>query len=272
VDRQRFKQVLLNLLSNAVKYNRYEGCVIISCEQTTLGRMRVKISDTGPGIAKEDLPRLFVSFERLYAGYSSTEGTGLGLSLSKRLVELMGGEIGVESVPGQGSVFWVEMDLIADSPGQIDNSASISATPEEKRIVLYIEDDLSNLKLVERLISRRPAVKLISAMQGKLGLELARQYQPDLILLDLHLPDISGREVLTYLRADDVTNKCPVVVISADATPGEIARIRSAGADHYLTKPLDVKQFLAVLDEALSVEAASPAFGPSVNNPSVAAN
>lgn len=262
VDRQRFKQVLINLLSNAVKYNRYEGCVTLSCEQTAFGRMRIKIADTGAGIAKDDLPRLFVSFERLNAGCSSTEGTGLGLALSKRLVELMGGEIGVESVPGQGSVFWVEMELMASSPDHTDTSVSSSAVSDGSQTVLYIEDNLSNLKLIQRLMSRRPAVNLISAVRGKLGLELAQQHRPDLILLDLHLPDIPGHDVLARLRADPATDECPVVVISADATAVEIDRLRSAGAKHYLTKPLDVKQFLAVLDDTLGFQNARDAVVP----------
>jgi CheY-like chemotaxis protein len=257
-DRMRLKQVFLNLLSNAVKYNRPGGAVILSCEETGNGRVRVKVTDTGPGIPADKMTRLFTPFDRLGAEQSEVEGAGLGLSLSKRLVEAMGGTLGVESAPGRGSTFWVEL-AIAESPlerlEQADErvQAPVSTdAPRAARAVLYIEDNLSNLRLIERLLVRRPEVRLIPAMQGRLGLQLAREHRPDLILLDLQLPDLSGSEVLRRLREAPETRDTPVVVISADATPGQIDRVLAAGAWRYLTKPLDVKKCLSLLDEALA--------------------
>jgi len=253
-DRQRLKQVLLNLLSNAVKYNRKEGLVALSCEVMPEGRLRIKVSDTGPGIAPEKLERLFVPFERLGAEQTSVEGTGLGLALSKRLVEAMGGTLGVDSIVDRGSSFWVEL-AVAEGPVQPEGQALPELTePQPSQTVgtvLYIEDNLSNLKLVQNLMALRPGVKIIPAMQGRLGLDLARQHRPELILLDVNLPDMRGDEVLRRLKADPETRDIPVVVISADATPGRVAELNAAGAQAYLTKPLDVQMLLAVLDGAL---------------------
>ncbi len=257
-DRLRLKQVFLNLLSNAVKYNHPGGTVTLSCEETGNGRVRVKVTDTGPGIPPDKLTRLFTPFDRLGAEQSEVEGTGLGLSLAKHLVEAMGGTLGVESAPGRGSTFWVEL-AIAESPlerlEQADERVPAPVrtdTPRAARAVLYIEDNLSNLRLIERLLVHRPEVRLIPAMQGSLGLQLAREHRPDLILLDLQLPDLSGSEVLRRLQEAPETRNTPVVIISADATPGQIDRLLAAGAWRYLTKPLDVKKLLALLDEALA--------------------
>jgi len=255
-DRQRFKQVLLNLLSNAVKYNRKGGSVALSCEQPSADVLRIKVTDTGPGIAPEKVDRLFVAFDRLGAEQAGIEGTGLGLALSKRLVEAMGGTLGVESTVGRGSTFWVDFQ-IAESPvtrlertSALPDAAQLDAS-RKARIVLYIEDNLSNLKLIQRLVAHRPELRLIPAMQGRLGLDLAREHRPHLILLDLHLPDLPGEEVLRRLRADEATRHIPVVVVSADATRGQIERLQSEGARDYLTKPIDVKRFLEVLDAVL---------------------
>jgi PAS domain S-box-containing protein len=255
-DRQRLKQVLMNMLSNAIKYNREGGDVTVSCGAAPGGLVRIEVADTGPGIPAEMMDRLFLPFERLGAERTSVEGTGIGLSISKRLVELMGGEIGAESQIGRGSTFWVELEP-AESPEERAEPAAES-TPEVpvgsdgERTVLYVEDNLSNLRLVERILARRPTARLITAMQGGLALDLAREHRPDLILLDVHLPDIDGGEVLRRLREDPATRDIPVVAVSAEATPRKIERFLAAGARAYLTKPLDVKQFLEVVDEALA--------------------
>ena len=256
-DRQRLKQVLLNLLYNAIKYNREEGAVTVSCEEVPRRRVRFGVSDTGPGIAPESVERLFVPFDRLEAEQTEVEGTGLGLALSKKLVELMGGEIGVESTVGHGSTFWVELDLaepqIESHERMYDEGPQTQVTVSERAgVVLYIEDNPSNLKLVQRILDQqRPGVELIPAMQGQLGLDLASEHRPDLILLDLHLPGIRGDEVLRRLRKEQATRRIPVVVVSADATPGQTERLLAAGAQTYLTKPIDVKEFLTVLDRTL---------------------
>ena len=257
-DHQRFKQVLLNLMSNAVKYNREGGRVTVTCaapEAVPAERLRLVISDTGPGIPADKLGRLFTPFDRLDADETLVPGTGLGLALSKSLVEAMGGAIGVESVAGQGSTFWVEMP-IAEAPVERlkrTGNLGLPAAPAsaKAKTVLYVEDNLSNLRLVEQILAHRPAIRLLSAMQGQLCLDLAREHQPDLILLDLNLPDLHGSQVLNLLQADSRTEAIPVVVISADATTHQIERLLAAGARTYLTKPLDVKQFLRVMDKLL---------------------
>ncbi len=251
-DRQRLKQVLLNLLANAVKYNREEGSVTLWCEEAPGDRLRFKVSDTGPGIPPEKLGQLFTPFERLGVE-PAIEGTGLGLALSKGLAEAMGGTIGVESVVGQGSIFWVELAEAGNPEPTIERAAEalpVSASAAGST-VLYVEDNLSNLRLIEHVLARRSGVRLLSALQGRLGLDLAREHRPSLILLDLHLPDVPGEEVLRRLQADPRTREIPVVVISADASPGQIQRLRAAGARDYLTKPIDVRAFLRLLDETL---------------------
>jgi signal transduction histidine kinase/CheY-like chemotaxis protein len=253
-DRQRLKQVLLNLLSNAIKYNRDAGNIEVRSEQTA-DRLRVSVRDTGPGIASARMPALFEPFERLGAEAGSIEGTGLGLALARRLVEAMGGAIGVDSTEGQGSSFWLDLAVI-ESPvaafERVDGGSAWAPTEAPERTLLLIEDNLSNLRLVERILKARPGVGLLSAMQGGLGLELARQHRPDLILLDLHLPDIPGDEVLHRLRADPATREIPIVVVSADATEGRIRRLRDSGATAYLTKPLDVAELLRLVDESVT--------------------
>jgi len=254
-DRQRLKQVLLNLLSNAVKYNREGGSVQLACEPVAGGRLRIKVSDTGLGIPAEAVERLFVPFERV-ADERGIEGTGLGLPLSKRLAEAMGGTLELTSTPGQGSSFWVELPLV-DSPVEQEDrqrQAGPAAVEEPAEpagpaiTVLYIEDNMSNLRLVERVLSRRPAVRLISAMRPELGLELATEHHPDLILLDLHLPDLPGEVVLRRLQANPRTAGIPVVILSADARPGLIQRLLEQGARAFLTKPLEVRELLELLD------------------------
>jgi PAS domain S-box-containing protein len=255
-DRQRFKQVLLNLLTNAVKYTPGSGSVTVSYAANGNEKLRIQVKDSGPGIAKEKLARLFTPFDRLGAELSDVEGTGLGLVLSQRLIQAMGGAIGVESAQGQGSMFWVELPQTR-SPLEQTRLAKTTITRRrrradtEKRKLLYIEDNLSNLTLIEEILEERPEIELLSAMQGQVGLDLARQHSPDLILLDLHLPDLPGWEVLSQLRLSEATADIPVVVISADATPSQIKRLLKAGALSYLTKPLDVTEFFRVLDNTI---------------------
>jgi signal transduction histidine kinase/ActR/RegA family two-component response regulator len=255
-DCQRLKQVLLNLLSNAVKYNRPGGTVQLGFEAAADERLRVQVIDSGLGIPEHALDQLFVPFERLGSEESGVEGAGLGLPLSKRLAEAMGGTLEVATVLGEGSTFWVELP-VAEGPVQraerqqeLEQPAEAEPAPEPEAplTVLYIEDNLSNLQLVERVLSRRPGVRLISAMRPQLGLELAAEHDPDLILLDLHLPDMPGQEVFRRLQAEPRTANVPVVVLSADARPTLIKELLSQGIRAFLTKPLDVKELLELLN------------------------
>jgi PAS domain S-box-containing protein len=254
-DRQRLKQVLLNLLSNAVKYNREGGSVELSCAPVPDDRLRIAVTDTGLGIPPEALARLFVPFERV-GRQSAIEGTGLGLPLSKRLAEAMDGTLDLTSVPGQGSTFWIELPLVEGPVEQDEREGQTETVPDEQQeepagppiTVLYIEDNMSNLRLVERILGRRPGIRLISAMRPELGLELAGEHHPDLVLLDLHLPDIPGETVLRRLQTNPKTAAIPVVILSADARPGLIQRLLEQGARAFLTKPLAVKELLEVLD------------------------
>jgi signal transduction histidine kinase/CheY-like chemotaxis protein len=258
-DRQRLKQILLNLLSNAVKYNRVGGTVAVSCEPESPTRLRIKVSDTGPGIRADQLDLLFVPFERLGADRTQVEGTGIGLALSRRLAEAMGGTLDVETAPGEGCTFWVELPLVEGPVERYerlngDRSPTIleSTPPLDRHAVLYIEDNLANLKLVQRIVASRSDVEIIPAMQGRLGLDLAREHQPILILLDLHLPDIPGDQVLQRLRDDPLTSTIPVVIVSADATTGQTQRLLAAGASAYLSKPFNVSELLHIVDGLLS--------------------
>jgi PAS domain S-box-containing protein len=250
-DRQRLNQVLLNLLSNAVKYNRDGGSIRVETQAAADGMLRISIADTGYGIAPEHRDRLFRPFDRLGAERSSVEGTGMGLALSKGLVEAMAGSIGVDSTVDVGTLFWIELALaesqLARYERTTDTGAGVPAGPTSL-VILQIDDNASNVRLVERIVSRRPGTELLSAAQGQLGLELARRHRPGLILLDLHLPDMAGDEVLRRLRADPATRDLPVVVLSADAEGGRHERLMKAGAFGYLDKPLDVGDFLAIVD------------------------
>jgi PAS domain S-box-containing protein len=252
-DRQRFKQVMVNLLANAVKYNRQDGSVSIKSRLSAAGRLRVTVVDTGIGIAKKDLDRLFQPFDRISPEDSLIEGTGLGLALTKQLMTAMAGKVGVSSRIGKGSSFWVELpttEAPLQSEGEaLPNSGIAKIAPlPGRRTVLYVEDNLSNVRLLERVIARRPDITLMVAMQGEVALHMAAEVHPDLILLDLHLTDISGEQVLRILREDPRTADIPVVVTTADATSGLPEQLLSKGATHYLTKPFDIPRLMAVID------------------------
>ncbi|HEX5870494.1 MAG TPA: PAS domain S-box protein, partial [Longimicrobium sp.] len=261
-DQQRLMQVMLNLLSNAIKYNHAGGTVELLARSVTGADERallaIGVRDTGPGIPMGRVGELFVPFSRLGAEGSGIEGSGLGLALSQRLVQLMDGQLRVESTVGQGSTFWVELPVTESPRRSLEPGRTDAARPERAarpaRTILYVEDNLANLDLVETILFERPEIDLIPALQGRLGLQLAREHQPHLILLDLHLPDISGEMVLHELRGDERTRDIPVLVISADATTRRVERLRSAGARDYLTKPLDVEQFLTAVDAALAAK------------------
>jgi PAS domain S-box-containing protein len=255
-DRTRLKQVLINLLSNAIKYNRPNGSVIVDCVAMAQ-HVRISVRDTGAGLTTEMLAQLFQSFNRLGRESTAEEGTGIGLVMSKRLVELMGGAIGVESIVGSGSVFWFDLNA-ALAPGLKEGRAEVPAAPQTsapygtpRRTLLYVEDNPANLKLVERLIARRPDMRLLSAKDGNLGIQLARAHHPEVILMDINLPGISGIEALKILREDPATAHIPVVALSANAMPRDIEKGLQAGFFRYLTKPIRVDEFMNTLDIAL---------------------
>jgi signal transduction histidine kinase/ActR/RegA family two-component response regulator len=254
-DRQRTKQILLNLLSNAVKYNRPHGTITVTCDRPAQGTLRLEVRDTGRGLRPDQLELLFTPFERLGA---EVEGAGIGLALSKRLAELMAGDLGVTSRPGEGSRFWCDLPEVEGPVERLERLESPDEEPvavvpvDASPVVLHIEDNAANVKLIERILARYPhPLAVVPAMQGRLGLDLAREHHPAVILLDVHLPDITGEEVLDRLGSDPITASIPVIMLSADATPHRIERLLAAGATAYLTKPIDVRELLQVLDEAL---------------------
>lgn len=256
-DRQRLRQVLLNLLSNAIKYNRTDGSVSVFCEEIEDRQVRIHVEDTGIGIPQDKMSFLFAPFHRLGAEQSGIEGTGLGLALAKKLSEVMGGSIGVRSVLGTGSDFWLDLPLAESQVTRLERIAedlSAGRGTGTSRTILSIEDNFSNMKLMQRILDYRPEIKLMAALQGGLGLELASLHSPDLVLLDLHLPDMNGDEVLARLQGDESTRSIPVIVISADATRHQIERLMASGASAYLTKPLDVRSFLQLVDVTLDHE------------------
>jgi PAS domain S-box-containing protein len=254
-DRQRLKQVVLNLMSNALKFTPDGSAVTVSCAQPREGYLRILIADSGPGIAQDKLDRLFRPFERLDAEQTGIEGTGIGLALSKALIEAMDGAIGVLTEEGKGATFWVELPLDAFA-GAVDVPDGESPSEWEEsdlRTILYIEDSPSSFELVKRILTREPSYRLLSAaIQGGLGLELAAEHVPDLILLDLNLPDMPAEEVLRRLRKDPHVAHVPVIVITANAADRRRDRLIAAGADGYLSKPLDVEQFLRTIEEVVT--------------------
>jgi PAS domain S-box-containing protein len=256
-DRTRVKQVLINLLSNAIKYNRAGGTVIVDCVASTPGRIRIGVTDTGEGLTQDKLAQLFQPFNRLGQEANVEEGTGIGLVVAKRLIELMGGDIGAESTVGNGSVFWIEMSLTAE-PQPVASAAEPTAVAQTQvqadaqlRTLLYVEDNPANLMLVEDLIARRPDIRFLSARDGNHGVEIARAAQPDVILMDINLPGITGIAALRILAGDPATARIPVVALSANAIPRDIKEGLDAGFFRYLTKPIKVTEFMETLDAAL---------------------
>jgi signal transduction histidine kinase len=257
-DRTRLKQVLLNLLSNAIKYNREHGSVKLEVATVNEGELHISISDTGSGIAKDRFDLLFQPFSRLNAEGSEIEGTGIGLAITRNLVEMMGGRVGVDSEQGIGSSFWIELPQeLIDNPVGLDNSEEDPANDtaevaEQQYTVLYIEDNPANLKLVSQILVKRQHINLITAHEPELGLELASAHQPELILLDINMPRMDGYQVLSALQSDERMKSIPVVAITANAMMRDVERGKNAGFSDYLTKPLDVSHFLTTIDYYLN--------------------
>ena len=264
-DRTRVKQVLINLLSNALKYNKADGTVAVTCSANSPGRIRIGVEDTGKGLTPDQLGQLFQPFNRLGQEATAEEGTGIGLVVSKRLVEWMGGVIGVESTVGEGSVFWIELNLAA----QPQHAAGIAEprTVAQAHVradahlhtLLYVEDNPANLMLIEDLVARRPDIRLLSARDGSRGIEIARASRPDVILMDINLPGISGITALRMLADDPETSHIPVIALSANAMPRDIEKGLEAGFFRYLTKPIKVNEFMSTLDTALKLAGARSA-------------
>jgi PAS domain S-box-containing protein len=262
-DRLRLKQVLINLISNAIKYNREGGSVQITCESKSNGLVRLAVTDTGPGIPEDKLAELFTPFNRLGLEAGSIEGSGIGLVISKRLVEMMGGEIGVDSQPGQGCTFWMELaetepltaPAVLSATGSGSCAAAGGAIPAGKphrHTILYVEDNPANLRLMQRVLAPRSDIRLVSSGEPLVGLELAHGEHPDLIMLDINLPGMSGYEMLKELQASADTCEIPVLAISANAMPADIERGLAAGFLAYLTKPLDLARLQTEIDRLLA--------------------
>ena len=260
-DRTRVKQVLINLLSNAIKYNREGGTVQVTCQEMDDGVLRIGVQDSGNGLPPEKIAQLFQPFNRLGQEDSASEGTGIGLVVSQRLMHLMGGDIGMSSNVGVGSLFWVELQR-STPPLWIYKLALHHAAPAaveapcgQQRTLLYVEDNQANMDLAEQLIARRPDMRLLGAGDGMRGVLMARQHLPDLILMDINLPGISGLQALKMLQEDARTRHIPVLALSANALPRDIERGLEAGFFRYLTKPVRVAEFMEALDQGLALAA-----------------
>jgi len=255
-DRTRLKQVLLNLLSNAIKYNRDAGAVVLDCAQAGLARMRISVQDTGMGLRPDQVEGLFQPFNRLGQEAGAQEGTGIGLVVTRRLVELMNGTIEVTSSPGVGSVFTIELETTAPLASPVEGEVPLDAAlappgAGAPHLLLYVEDNPANLKLVEEIVRFRPDLRLMAAGDGSLGLTLARAHHPDIILMDLNLPGMSGLEVLAQLQREPALQAIPVIALTANAMPRDIERGMAAGFFRYLTKPIDIDKFTEAIDVTL---------------------
>jgi CheY-like chemotaxis protein len=253
----RLKQIVINLLSNAIKYNKEKGTVIVTCTMSAPERIRISVKDTGAGLPPEQLAQLFQPFNRLGQEAGGVAGTGIGLVVTKRLAELMGGGLGVESTAGAGSVFWFELNSAAAPQIKIQSGEGEAFIRPQLpaggtlRTLLYVEDNPANMELVEQIIARCPDLRMMTAVNGTIGIELARATQPTVILMDINLPGISGIKALKILSGDPVTAHIPVVALSANAMPRDIANGLEAGFFRYLTKPIKVKDFMDTLNAAL---------------------
>ncbi len=252
-DRLRLRQILLNLLSNAIKYNREGGSVEIACHLAPPSRVRIEVHDSGRGIPPGEMTRLFKPFERIGSAYDGIEGTGIGLALAKKLTEAMGGLIGVDSMDGKGSTFWIELPLAAaEAPiPTMESKAVEHSVRSTSRTLLYIEDNPANLRLVKKIIAGRPELALLDAHTAELGLAIARAHQPDIILLDINLPGLDGYEALHDLQNNPATCHIPVIAITANAMERDVKKGLAAGFVDYLAKPIQIPRFLALLDELL---------------------
>ena len=260
-DRTRLKQVLINLLFNAIKYNKQGGAVSVEYALVAPSSMRISICDTGLGLSAEQLSQLFQPFNRLGKESSTEEGTGIGLVVTKRLVDLMDGRIGAESTVGKGSVFWVEFRLTSAPQHALVDTRIAGPSPladdSARHTLLYIEDNPANLELVEQIIARRSDLRLLTASDGALGIEFARTYLPEVILMDINLPGINGIDAMKILHAEPATAHIPIIALSANAVPHDIERGLEAGFFNYITKPIRVGEFMDALDEALKFSKAA---------------
>jgi CheY-like chemotaxis protein len=263
-DRTRLKQVIINLLSNAIKYNKELGTVVVACSTSNPERTRISVTDTGTGLSPEKLAQLYQPFNCLgQDAVGGVAGTGIGLVVTKRLVELRGGEIGVKSTVGAGSVFWFE--LISTTARELEVETDEASARDKVPLhvgapvhtLLYVEDNQANMKLVEQIIARRPDIRLLTAVNGQIGIEIARKAQPTVILMDINLPGISGVAAMEILREDPATAHIPIVALSANANPRDIEASLAKGFFRYLTKPIKIKEFTDTVNAAMELRDAN---------------
>ena len=249
-DESRLHQVIINLMSNAIKYSGPDGDVHVDAKMVSEDHLRLSVRDSGPGLQPKQIEKLFQPFERLGAEMTAVPGTGLGLTLARQLIEGMGGKMGVDSVPDKGSTFWFDLPASPRRPTSDDGDAA-----DSERLVLYVDDNLSTLGMMQNVFAKRAQIRLITAMQGGIAIDLARSHHPDLIVLDLNLPDLSGDEVVSRLRADEITKYIPIMVVSADATRRRQRHLEELGVSRYITKPIRIAPFLEIIDDELKLSA-----------------